>query len=194
METPKTSDLIQTLQNILLENAHRTCYIVLDALDEADEAERGELMEMLRSILSLETIKIRVLVTNRTNTTGIEKGLKALTGFYNIAIERECIDQDILAHITERLQNDQVLKAWPEKERQKIKDSLLEKAAGMFRWVDCQLQAIRKCKKPVDLNRTLTSLPKDVHEQYARELANIDENSSQDALQLLQWLTFPQRK
>ena len=193
-ETPKTSDLIQTLQNILIEKAHQTCFIVLDALDESDEAEREELMEMLRNILSLENVKIHVLVTSRTNTIGIEKGLKALARFYNIAIEREWVDQDILAHITERLQNDQVLKAWPEKERQKIKDSLVEKAAGMFRWVDCQLQAIRKCKKPADLNRTLTTLPKDVHEQYARELANIDENSSQDALQLLQWLTFPQRK
>ena len=194
METPKTPDLIQILQNMLIDKAHQTCYIVLDALDESDESERDELMEMLRNILSSENVKIHVLVTSRTNTTGVEKALEALTRFYNIAIERECVDQDILAHITERLENDRVLKRWPEKERKKIKDSLMEKAAGMFRWVDCQLQAIRKCKKPADLNRTLTTLPKDVHEQYTRELENIAENSSQDALQILKWLTFPQRK
>ncbi len=63
-----------------------------------------------------------------------------------------------------------------------------------FRLVDCQLQAIRKCKKRAYLYRILETLPKDLHEQYTRELANISEASSRDALKLLQWLTFPQRK
>ena len=92
-------------------------------------------------------------------------------------IEREYISLDISAQITERLQNNKILKAWAEKERQKIKSSLVEKAASIFRWVDCQLQAIRDCKKLADLNKTLNTLPKDVHEQYARELVAIPENS-----------------
>lgn len=193
-ETPKTSELVQTLQSILVERGQRTSYIVIDALDESDDAEREEFMEMLRSILAPEYVGVHILVTGRTNTSGIEKELQDLVRFYNIAIEREHVNLDILAHITERLQNDKILNTWPEKERQKIKTSLVEKAAGMFRWVDCQLQAIRKCKRPADLNKTLNTLPKDVHEQYARELASIPENSSQDALKILQWLTFPQRK
>ena len=192
-ETPKVSDLIQTLHKILAEKTDRTCYIVLDALDESDENEREELMEMLRNILSLDCSGIRILVTSRTNTAGIETELKELTKFYNITIEREYVNIDILAHITERLQNDKTLKAWPEKERERVKSGLVEKAAGMFRWVDCQLQAIRKCKTPADLNRTLNTLPKDVHEQYARELASITDDSKR-ALKILQWLAFPQRK
>ncbi|MCJ1265385.1 hypothetical protein MMC22_005262 [Lobaria immixta] len=193
-ETPKTSDLVQTLRKILVERSHRTAYIVVDALDESDDAEREELMEMLRSILDLENVGIHILVTGRRSMIGIEKESQDLKRFYSIGINREHVNLDILAHITERLQNDKILKTWPEKERQKIKSSLVEKAAGMFRWVDCQLQAIRKCKKPADLNKTLNTLPKDVHEQYARELAGIPESSSQDALKILQWLTFPQRK
>lgn len=193
-EAPKTSDLVQTLQKILVERGRRISYIIIDALDESDDAEREELMDMLRNILALENVGIHVLVTSRTNTTGMEKELHDLKRFYNITIEREYVSLDILAHITERLQNDKILKAWPEKERQKIKSSLVEKAAGMFRWVDCQLQAIRKCKKLADLNKTLNPLPKDVHEQYARELAAIPENSSEDAFKILQWLTFSQRK
>lgn len=192
-ELPKVSDLIQTFQKILVEKVNQTYYIVLDALDESNEDEREELMEMLRNILSLDSAGIRILVTSRTNTAGIETELKQLTRFYNITIERECVNIDILAHITERLQNDKVLKALPEKEREKIKSTLVEKAAGMFRWVDCQLQAIRKCKSPADLTKKLNTLPKDVHEQYARELAGITDNS-QHALKVLQWLTFPQRK
>lgn len=193
-ETPKTSDLVQTFRQILVERGNRTAYIVIDALDESDDAEREELMEMLRSILALENVGIHILVTGRTSMSGIQKEWQDLTRFYNIAIHPDHVNSDILAHITERLQNDKILKTWPEKERQKIKTCLVEKAAGMFRWVDCQLQAIRKCKKPTDLNKTLNTLPKDVHEQYARELAGIPESSSQDALKILQWLAFPQRK
>lgn len=193
-ETPKTLDLVQTLQSILVERGHRTSYIVIDALDESDGAEREELIEMLRSILKLENVGSRILVTGRTNTSGIEKEFQDLIRVYNIAMERKNVNLDILAHITERLQNDKILRTWPEKERQKIKSSLVEKAAGMFRWVDCQLRAIRRCNKMTDLNKTLNTLPRDMHEQYARELADIPENSSQDALKILQWLTFPQRK
>lgn len=196
LETPKDSDLVQTLQKILIERANRESYIVIDALDESDENEWDELMEMIRNILSAENAGIRILVTSRTNTARIGNDLnelKELTRFYNVTIESEIVNSDILAHITERLQNDKTLRAWPEKERENVKKALLEKAAGMFRWVDCQLQAIRKCKTPADLKKTLDTLPKDVHEQYARELAGITDNT-QSALKILQWLTFPQRK
>ena len=78
--------------------------------------------------------------------------------------------------------------------------NLCSKAAGMFRWVDCQLQAIRKCKGSVDLKgsmdlkKSLNMLLEDVHEQHARESADIPENCAQDALKILQWLTFPKQR
>lgn len=193
LETPKTSDLVQTLQKILIERANHETYIVIDALDESDGAERDELMEMIGSLMSLETVDVRIIVTSRTNRIQIENDLKELPGFREIAIECGNVNSDIAAHITERLQNDKILKAWPEREREKVKKGLVDKAAGMFRWVDCQLQAIRKCKTPAALERALNTLPKDLHEQYARELAGITDNS-QNALKILQWLTYPQRK
>lgn len=193
-ETPKTSELVQLLQNIIVGRGDQPSYIVIDALDESDDAEREEFMDMLQRILATENSVLHILVTGRTNTSRVQKEWQDPIRFDNIVIEREDVHSDILSHITERLQNDKVLKTWPEKERQKIKSSLVEKAAGMFRLVDCQLQAISKCKKPADLNKTLNTLPKDLHQQYARELAGIADTSSQDALKILQCLTFPQRK
>lgn len=63
-----------------------------------------------------------------------------------------------------------------------------------FRWVECQLEAIRACKKAKQLENVLTSLPKDLHEQYTRDLASISEDDAEDALKLLKWLVFPLRK
>lgn len=40
----------------------------------------------------------------------------------------------------------------------------------------------------------MTRLPKDLHEQYTRDLAGIPEDDAEDALKLLKWLAFPLRK
>lgn len=193
-EKPKTSDLIQILQKILIENSNQVIYVVIDALDESDEAERDELMGMIWNLLSLDTLGIRILVTCRTNTVQIEHDFpdEVLKRLHKVTVASTYVNPEILAHITERLQNDKILKTWPEKERIKVKYILAKKAAGMFRWVDCQLQAIRRCKTPAEVETTLTTLPKDLYEQYERELANI--SNSQIALKILRCLTYPQRR
>lgn len=185
--------MIQIFGRILVERAHQTCFVIIDALDESEEDEHAELLSMIRNITSLESVGTRILVTSRTNTIGVEDGLKDVTRLFDIAIERRQVDNDIAAHITERLQNDEVLKKWPMHVREAIKETLTENAAGMFRWADCQLQAVRKCRKLVELKRTLTSLPKDLHEAYTRELSSARPYRSGDVRKLLEWLTFPQR-
>lgn len=193
-ETPKTSDLVQILQNILIENTNRDIYVVIDALDESEETERDELMEIIRKILLSDTLGIRILVTGRTNTAQIEHEFpdEVLKRVYKVTVAPIYVNPEILAHVTERLQNDKILKTWPEKERNKAKDILVKKAGGMFRWVDCQLQALRKCKTPAEVEKTLTTLPKDLYEQYERELATT--SNSQIALKILWCLTYPQRR
>lgn len=42
-----------------------------------------------------------------------------------------------------------------------------------FRWVDCQLEALRECVDREDVMNTLTSLPEDLDATYDRILNNI---------------------
>lgn len=184
-ETPKDLDLIQVLGKILSEKHPRVCFLIIDALDESDELERPEVMNLIQSIALLGNANLRVLVTSRTNTIGVENALKDVTRFFNIAIELQHAEEDILAHVTERLENDDSLKRWLLNTREDIKESLTEHAAGSFRWVDCQLQAIRKCRKPAEIKRALTSLPQDLHEAYVRKLEIVDENASEDVSRLV---------
>ncbi len=192
-EAPRMADLVQTIERFLVAGSSYKYFIVIDALDESDETERAELMRLVRSLALLEA-DIHILVTSRTNTVGVEKGMKNIASFYNIAIEAQNADLDILAHVTERLENDDTLAKWSPEVRQIIKDTLVRDAGGMFRWVECQLQAVRKCRKPAEVRKTLTALPKNLHEVYARDLAKVDESASQDVLRLLEWLAFPQQK
>ena len=193
-EAPKTSDLIKALYAMFAEEPNRSYFIIVDAVDEADSEDREELLSILKAICGLEGVRPHILIISRTNLTSVEREMRSITQFYNISVEREHVDHDIQAHVSERLRNDNVLKRWNEPERELIKSSLMQNAAGMFRWVDCQLQAIKRCGKKKQLQKTLATLPKDLDEQYTRDLAQIDESDAEDALKLLQWLAFPQRK
>ena len=192
-EAPNTADLEQTIRKILGAERSRIYFVVIDALDETDETERAGLLQFVRSLTLLEA-NIHILVTSRTNTIGVRKGMKELGNLYDIAMEGQNIDHDILAHVTERLENDDALRRWSPELRQSIKETLIKDAGGMFRWVECQLQAVRKCRRPAEVRKTLKTLPKDLHEVYARELAKVDDSASQDVLRLLEWLAFPQRR
>ena len=57
----------------------------------------------------------------------------------------------------------------------------------------CQLDELRKCLKLKSLQKTLRSLPKSLHDTYARILLNIEEENCQDAFKLLQWLAYSAR-
>lgn len=57
-----------------------------------------------------------------------------------------------------------------------------------FRWVVCQLDALQGCLKPRQIRVALKSLPKTLDATYARVLANIPEEHSEDARRILQCL------
>ena len=62
-----------------------------------------------------------------------------------------------------------------------------------FRWVACQLDALRKCAKLSELRHTLNSLPKTLDDTYERILLGIDESWRDDVYRVLQWLCFALR-
>lgn len=195
-EAPQISESIQTLEHILGENladeVHPTIFIVIDALDESNEAERVEILDMLQRIVSLY-VDIHLLVTSRTSTVEVKQRLQDAAKLFDVVIEHQHADEDILTHITERLQNDEDLNKWPPDLRNTIEKALAANAGGMFRWVDCQLQAIRRCMKPNELRKALTSLPPDLRAVYTNELANVEDRVVEDAKKLLGWLTYPRR-
>lgn len=192
-EAPKIADLVQTIRSILVAEQSHIHFVVIDALDESDETERVEVMRLIRNLALLEA-NIHILVTSRTYTLGVEKGMKDISNFHNVAIEGQKADLDILAHVKDRLDNDDAFSKWSPEVREVIKETLMNDAGGMFRWVDCQLQAIRECRKAAEVRKALKTLPGNLHEIYARDLAKVQKSASQDVLRLLDWVAFPQRK
>ena len=104
-EAPKMADLIQTIRIILVAEPSHHHFIIIDALNESDETKRAELIQFISSLALLE-VDIHILVTSRTHTLGVEKGMKSVSNFYSVAIERQKADLDISAHVQDRLDND----------------------------------------------------------------------------------------
>ena len=62
-----------------------------------------------------------------------------------------------------------------------------------FRWVECQLEALRKCRTADGLTTTLHSLPKTLDETYERILGQFEDEDRELAIIAMQWLTFSAR-
>ncbi|KAF9238216.1 hypothetical protein BU15DRAFT_75377 [Melanogaster broomeanus] len=72
----------------------------------------------------------------------------------------------------------------------KIRDTLIQKADGMFRWVQCQLDRLNGCWSLGDLHEVLDTLPATLYRTYERMLREIDkkEFGGRVARRALVWL------
>jgi hypothetical protein len=62
-----------------------------------------------------------------------------------------------------------------------------------FRWVFCQLDALKKYKKRTAVLQTLKSLPRTVEETYGRIILAVDDVNRPEAHRALLWLAFSKR-
>ncbi len=182
----KSRPTLQDLKGLIRQMIDKSgpVYIFIDALDECEE--RKELLESLQELRSWKQDNFHALVTSRRETD-IEASLSVIATD-NISLEESVIQEDILSFVRHQLQHDARLSKWPESVRDEIQSVLLEGANGMFRWVECQVDAIRSCMKLGPLRRTLKSLPKTLDDTYTRILSNIPEDYVEDARRILSCL------
>jgi len=91
------------------------------------------------------------------------------------------------------LNKDLKLRYWPLKVKNEIERALVSKADGMFRWVACQIDILKKCRTQQDVNTVLLTLPRTLEETYDRILDSISDNYKSDVRAVLQWLAFSER-
>ncbi|KAF8509947.1 hypothetical protein JB92DRAFT_466863 [Gautieria morchelliformis] len=184
---PGQEDLMSTLKTII--SGFQAMYIVFDALDECPE--RSRFLAVIREIHGWEFGLLHLLATSRKERD-IEEALSGLIS-QEVRMDENLVDGDIRVHVSRTLEDDIKFRMCTAEEKEKMMAALMEGAHGMFRWVVCQLDALRKCRTPAALEKALMRLPKTLNETYDRILAAIDEDDRQDALSLLQWLTFSVR-
>jgi len=99
---------------------------------------------------------------------------------------------EIVDYIKSVVESDTNMRKWRPEDRQLVIDSLSRKANGKFRWVVCQLDALRRCF-PASIRRALNELPMTLDETYERILLGIDREKRDHAIRLLRCIAFSRR-
>lgn len=144
---------------------------------------RTSLLEGLKDIQNWNQENLHILVASRRETE-IEDVL-CILATDTITLEESVVDGDFYTYIRYQLQHDVKLSKWSKNIREEIEIALVNGANGMFRWVECQLDAIRGCLKLSLLRKALRTLLKTLDETYARIPNNIPGEHVEDARRIL---------
>ncbi|KAG2361081.1 hypothetical protein BDR07DRAFT_1486347 [Suillus spraguei] len=152
--TTSAAAVLRSLVVELLRNLNHRPVLVIDALDECKDY-----LNLVKHLANLaEDALLRLLVTGRS-------------------------EQDIKT-VFQNLPTLKTQKKLPEALKKTILEKLSEKAEGMFRWVQCQLDVIMACKTPGSVRKALDDLPAGLDETYDRIIHSIEEKGKDDAYQL----------
>ncbi|KAL7789091.1 ankyrin repeat-containing domain protein [Trichoderma ceciliae] len=193
---PSVQDLVWVIEAYATLESIGHIYVILDALDECPTASpedyRAEMLGAIRAIQRIYRSNIHLLVTSRQEID-IQKCIKPLVSLPPLSIQDAQVNDDIQNYVRSQLASDPKLSSWSADIQLEVEHTLVEKASGMFRWVYCQLDALKKAKKKSSILLALKQLPKTLDETYERMLAAIDEVYREEARRALMWLAFSER-
>ncbi|KAI9775931.1 MAG: hypothetical protein M1839_000720 [Geoglossum umbratile] len=178
---PTMEDLIATFQGISGES--KEIYIVIDALDECPlQRDREDIIKFLKEFSLCVQSSMHILITSREEKD-IKDTINEVLGekCHRVSIQNKRVNDDIRVYLQTSMAEDSVFRKWPRQVQDKVIEHLMEKANGVFRYVQCQLIALRECLRSKDIDEALNQLPKDLDETYSRMLSQIRERYADTA-------------
>ncbi|KAH9955431.1 ankyrin repeat-containing domain protein, partial [Russula dissimulans] len=196
LRQPSNDVLIQCFKTMLGLPGQGPLYIIVDGLDECPNSfgmpsPREQLLDIFAEFANLRLPHLHLCITSRPEVD-IQTVLEPLTVHSVSLHDQSGQSQDIVDYINSAVRSDPKMKTWREEDKKLIINTLTRKADGMFRWVSCQLETLRRCF-PQTLRRTLDELPKSLDETYEGILQDIDEEKWRYTYRLLQCLVVAVR-
>ena len=187
-QRPQLTMLCEVLE-ALIEQAFETTYLVIDGLDESPS--RQVLLDEIRQLgkAADTTNRLRILVASRPEYD-IRQALSEVPSF---SIEHRHVERDMETHVRAELAKMPKLRAMPIHAQEGLIMSLVKRSEGMFRWIQCQLDTLRKLRTPQAINQALQALPAGLDETYDRILSSLDEGDHEYVLRMLHWLVDSER-
>ncbi|KAH9173421.1 hypothetical protein EDB89DRAFT_2095241, partial [Lactarius sanguifluus] len=173
-------------------------FVVLDALDECPDSSgfpspRDEVLQLVKELVDLHLQGLHICTTSRPEVD-IRAVLEPLA-FRSVSLHDESGQKTDIADYVRNVVNSSpstAMRRWRTEDRNLVIETLTERADGMFRWVFCQLDALRHCFPP-NLRQFLNELPETLDETYERILRSINKAQQDNAHRLLQCLTVAVR-
>ncbi|KAJ5520152.1 NACHT nucleoside triphosphatase [Penicillium fimorum] len=187
--TPPVKVLLDSLRQTVCK--FNSTYILLDALDESPRDDKREyVLDAIEKIRQWDLPTLHLLATSR-NEIDIRNSLET-TSCQDIPMRNPETNMDIQNFISYQLSNDPKFRRWKSR-HDEIQEKLIEKAQGVFRYVECQLLVLKRARIRNELDKCLRSLPRDLDEAYERILCSIDEGYIEEVRLLLTLLCVSDR-
>lgn len=188
----------EDLQSVFIATLVETnnTYIVIDALDECDDLDsRTNILDFLFTISRNAPANTHILVISQKKAdieTTVKESL--LLNKDIVAIEDSMVDPDIKLHVCNWVTKIAKFNRWSQPIQNLIISEITRKSCGVFRWVECQLNALTSALRECDVEDALHQLPKDLDETYERILNQLQGTPyMQEAWMLFHWLSFSER-
>jgi NACHT domain len=163
--------------------------VVIDAIDESSD--RPKVLAFLEKVAKGPADCVQWLATSRRERD-IEVVLADCKPLL-VTLGKEMMDADIRLHIEASLLRDRKLSSRPAWVKQRITETLLEKANGMFQYVQCQLNVLRHCLTGPATEDALLRLPVGIDETYDRMLLSIHTDNWGHVRRALTFVVFSKR-
>ncbi|KAH9037397.1 ankyrin repeat-containing domain protein [Lactarius deliciosus] len=195
---PNDDTLKECLKEMLRLPGQRPIFIVLDALDECPDSSgipspRDEVLELVKELVDLHLQGLHICATSRPEVD-IRAVLESLAS-HSVSLHDESGQKTDIADYVRNVVNSSpstAMRRWRTDDKTLVIETLTERADGMFRWVFCQLEALRHCFPP-NLRQFLNDLPETLDETYERILRGINKAQRDNARRLLQCLAVAVR-
>ncbi|KAN0134769.1 hypothetical protein V8E53_007554 [Lactarius tabidus] len=195
---PSDNALIRCLIDVLTLPDQGPVYIILDALDECPNtsevsSSREQVLKLVKDLVDLRLPSLHLCATGRPEVD-IRDILSGLAS-HSISLHDEIGQKEDIARYVRSVINSEsvgTMRRWRDAEKALAIKTLSEKADGMFRWVFCQLEALRHYF-PQNIPYFLSELPGSLDETYERVLKEIESFKRHQAYRLLQCLAVATR-
>ncbi|KAN0139385.1 hypothetical protein V8E53_002886 [Lactarius tabidus] len=195
---PSDDTLKECLKAMLRLLSQGPTFIVLDALDECPDSSafpspRDEVLQLVKELVDLQLQELRICATSRPEVD-IRAVLEPLA-FRSVSLHDEFGQKTDIADYVRSVVNSTpsaAMRRWRAEDKNMVIETLTESADGMFRWVFCQLDALRHCFPP-NLRQFLNELPETLDETYDRIMKGISKAQKDNAHRLLQCLAVAVR-
>ena len=187
-QVPPLAALLELLRHMVGETLDIT-YLIIDGLDECPD--RRLLLDGMQHLVKPSSCaySVKVLLASRPEYD-IRRALSTVP---NVLIRSRHVELDIETHVRAELAEMPKLRALSVTAQQDLVSDLVKRAAGMFRWIQCQLDCLRTIRTPQALNHALQTLPAGLDETYDRILASIAEEDHEYVHRMLHWLVASER-
>jgi len=192
-QQPSEAALAKCLKTMLELSDRVPIFIILDALDECPShtgtpSAREKVLDFVEDLVRSKHANLSMCITSRPEQD-IQAVLNPLiSASSRISLHEESGQrEDINNYIRSFVYSDRVMRRWREEDKELVIRTLSEKANGMFRWVYCQLDTLRRCM-PSSLHKALNKLPTTLDDTYEQTLEGIPKEQWQHAHRFFQCL------